>query len=339
LFVKKGKIELNKKSEIESIYNIQKYLKDEAIFPIYFLFGEDSFTINNAAKLIENKIAPLVKSDFDRESIALSKESPISQFIDLAYSFPFGDGKKLITIKNFENLNDKKSFAKYVNDISEFTYLIIMQYSKSAPLNQEPYKSLYAKNFLFEARDLKGSELSEWMYKKAKQEKINLTREAGQLLLEMVGENKAILEMQLRKISIYTEPDENITPEIIKNLAEITKEYSIFDLQNALGSGNKSLAIEYGFNLIDSGNDMPFIISVLTKYITNLTLILGITNDAEGVKAIGPSYHYSKKITFLRNENRLKNAANALLEADIRAKTTTIDKKTNLSILITQILK
>jgi len=330
---------LSKKSEIESIYNIQKYLKDDAIFPIYFLFGEDSFTINSAVKLIENKIAPLVKSDFDRESIALSKESSISQFIDLAYSFPFGDGKKLITIKNFENLNDKKSFAKYVNDISEFTYLIITQYSKSAPLNQEPYKSLNAKNYLFEARDLKGIELSEWMYKKAKQEKINLTRDAGQLLLEMVGENKAILEMQLRKISIYTEPDEKITPDIIKNLAEITKEYSIFDLQNALGNGNKARAIEYAFNLIDSGIEMKQIIPMLTKFITNLTLILGINNKEEGIKAVGNSYYFLLNHTFLRNENRLANAAKALLEADIRLKTTAIDSKTNISILITQILK
>lgn len=330
---------MSKKSEIESIYNIQKYLKDDAIFPIYFLFGEDSFTINSAVKLIENKIAPLVKSDFDRESIALSKESSISQFIDLAYSFPFGDGKKLITIKNFENLNDKKSFAKYVNDISEFTYLIITQYSKSAPLNQEPYKSLNAKNYLFEARDLKGIELSEWMYKKAKQEKINLTRDAGQLLLEMVGENKAILEMQLRKISIYTEPDEKITPDIIKNLAEITKEYSIFDLQNALGNGNKARAIEYAFNLIDSGIEMKQIIPMLTKFITNLTLILGINNKEEGIKAVGNSYYFLLNHTFLRNENRLANAAKALLEADIRLKTTAIDSKTNISILITQILK
>ena len=330
---------MSKKIEIESIYNIAKYLKDDNFLPIYFLFGEDSFTINNAVKLIENKIAPLVKADFDRETITLSKENSISQFIDLAYSFPFGDGKKLITIKNFENLNDKKSFAKYVNDISEFTCLIITQYSKSAPLNQEPYKSLNAKNYLFEARDLKGSELSEWMYKKAKSEKLNLTQDAGQLLLEMVGDNKAILEMQLRKISIYTEPDEKITPEIIKKLAEITKEYSIFDLQNALGIGNKARAIEYAFNLIDSGIEMQFIIPMLTKFITNLTLILGINNKEDGIKAVGNSYYFLLNHTFLRNENRLANAAKALLEADIRLKTTAIDSKTNISILITQILK
>ena len=330
---------MSKKIEIESIYNIPKSLKNDIILPIYFLFGEDIFTINNVIKIIENKIIPLVKADFDKESISLSKENSISQITDLAYSFPFGDGKKLIIIKNFELINDKKLFLNYINDPAEFTILIIAQYSKSAPLNQEPYKSLYSKKFIFEAREMKGNELSEWMFKKAKVEKLNLTRAAGQLLLEMVGENKAILEMQLSKISAYSKPDEEITPEIIKTLAEITKEFSIYDLQNALGSGNKSKAIEYGFNILGSNIGMVYIIAMLTKYITNLTQILEIKNVADGIKAIGNSYYFLQKTTFLLNEKRLENAAKVLLEADIRLKTSNIDDKTNLLILIAQILK
>ncbi|MBU0473152.1 MAG: DNA polymerase III subunit delta [Bacteroidetes bacterium] len=326
-------------TEIESIYNIPKFLKDDSLLPIYFLYGEDSFTINNALKSIENKIAPLVKADFDKESISLSKDNSVSQFIDLAYSFPFGDGKKLITVKNFETISDKKSFANYVKDPSDFTYLLVTQYSKSAPLNQEPYKSLFAKKYIFEAREMKLTELSEWMFKKAKIEKLILSKAAGELLLEMVGGNKAILEMQLRKIAIYSNPDEEITPDIIQKLAEATKEYSIFDLQNALGSGNKAKAIEYAFNLLSNQIEMVFIISMLTKFITNLAQILGISNNSEGIKAIGNSYYFLKNNTFLLNEQRLVNAAKALLEADIRLKTTSIDNKTNLSILIAEILK
>lgn len=326
-------------TEIESIYNVPKFLKDDSLLPIYFLFGEDSFTINNALKSIENKIAPLVKADFDRESLSLSKDNSVSQFIDLAYSFPFGEGKKLITVKNFDIISEKKSFANYVKDPADFTYLVVAQYSKGAPLNQEPYKSLFAKKYIFEAREMKGPELSEWMFKKAKLEKLNLTATAGQLLLEMVGGNKAILEMQLRKIATYSNPDEEITPEIIQKLAETTKEYSIFDLQNALGSGNKNKAIEYAFNILSNQMEMVFIISMLTKYITNLTQILGISNIGEGIKAVGNSYYFLKNTTYLLNEQRLVRAAKALLEADIRLKTTNVDDKTNLAILIAEILK
>ncbi len=331
---------MKKVSKIESIYNLPKYLADDSLLPIYFLFGEDTFTINNAAKAIEKKITPLVSSDFDRETITLSKESSLSQIVDLAYSFPFGDGKKLITVKGFDELKDIKSFASYVKDPSDFTVLIVIQSSKKAPLNQEPYKSLYANKYIFEARELKGVELFDWMMRKAKIEKMNLTKEAGELLIEMVGENKGILEMQLSKISTYAKSEEEITPEIIQKLAEITKEYSIFDLQNALDKGDKAKAINYAYNMLASQKDVVFIIAMLTRYITNLARALELRKlpDSEGVKEFGPKYYFMKKTTFFSNESRLEKAARALLEADIRFKTTNIDAKTNLSILITEML-
>jgi DNA polymerase-3 subunit delta len=305
------------------------------------LFGEDSFTINNAIKAIEKKIAPHVVSDFDSEQLQLSKESTVSQFIDLAYSFPFGDGKKLIIAKGFEELREFKSFVDYVKDPAEFTTLIVAQYSAKAPLNQEPYKSLFANKYIFEARELEGAELIDWMFKKAKTQKIKLTKESGELLIEMVGNNKAILEMQLNKIATFANNEEEITPEIIQKLAEITKEYTIFDLQNAIGSGNKSKALEYAFNILDSQYDFIMIIAMLTRFITTMTQVLEFMKlpESEGKKEFGNRYYFLRKTTFLLKEKRLENAAKALLEADIRLKTSNIDTKTNITILITEIMK
>ena len=332
---------MKKISKFESIYNVQKYLGDDSLLPIYFLFGEDSFTINNAIKAIEKKIAPLVVSDFDSEQIQLSKDSTISQFVDLAYSFPFGDGKKLIVVKGFEELREVNSFSDYVKDPAEFTTIIVAQYSSKAPLNQEPYKSLFANKYIFEARELEEYELIDWMFKKAKIQKIKLTKESGELLIEMVGNNKAILEMQLNKIVSFTNNEEEITPEIIHKLAEITKEYSIYDLQNAIGSGNKSKALEYAYNILVSQNDISKIFGMLTNYITTLTKVLEFLKlpESEGKKEFGNRFYYLKKTSYMLKEKRLENAAKALLEADIRLKSSNIDNKTNITILISEIMK
>ena len=65
---------------------------------IYFIFGEDHFTINNAIKLIEEKAAPFLTSDFDKETIFAEKKADISGLVDLAFTFPFGSDKKLLVI-------------------------------------------------------------------------------------------------------------------------------------------------------------------------------------------------------------------------------------------------
>ncbi len=102
------------------IYNLPKYLKDDSFLPIYFLFGEDSFTINNAIRAIEKKVSPLVVSDFDSEQLQLTKDSTISQFVDLSYSFPFGDGKNWLLqkdLKNLESLNHLQIMWKTLQNL------------------------------------------------------------------------------------------------------------------------------------------------------------------------------------------------------------------------------
>ena len=333
------------KDKIDSIYNIPNYLYEDQILPIYFLFGEDEYTISQTIKEISKKVDPLVTVDFDRETISLSKESSPAQIIDLASSFPFGDGKKFIVAKNFENWNDKRNLMHYVMDPPDFTILIITQSSKKVNINNEPYKSLYKNNFLFESSELKGQVLQQWLIKEAKNEDLELDFESAKILVEMVGENKALLEIQLAKFKNYLGHENKITPEIIESLTSITKEFTIFNLQDALGKGDKSRSIEIGYNLLDGSYDLIFLISMLTKYITTVTQILEIKSkkmsDQEGAKETGTSFYYyinCKKASFLLNEKRLMKASKALLNADISLKTTSADKKDIFTILISEIL-
>lgn len=333
------------KDKIDSIYNIPNYLIEDQILPIYFLFGEDEYTISQIIKEISKKVEPLVTVDFDHEVTTLEKESTAAQIIDLASSFPFGDGKKFIVAKNFENCNDKKNLIPYIKDPPDFTILILTQSSKKVNINNEPYKSLNNMNFLFESSELKGQALQQWLIKEAKKEDMELDFESAKILVEMVGENKALLEMQLTKFRNYLGHDSKITPEIIESLTSVTKEFTIFNLQDALGKGDKGRSIEIGYNLLEGSYDLVFLISMLTKFITTVTQILEIKSkkmsDQEGAKETGTSFYYyfnCKKASFLLNEKRLMKASKALLNADINLKTTSADKKDIFTILISDIL-
>lgn len=334
-----------KKVNVETIYNISNYLKDNNFLPIYFLYGEDDYTISKTVKYISQKVEPLVTVDFDRETISMTKKGSVSQVVDLASAFPFGDGKKFIVVKGFENCEDKKNFASYVQNPTDFTILIITQSSKSVNTRNEPYKSLFNKGYLFEASELKGQYLQQWLIKQAKEEGMELSSESAKILTEMVGQNKALLEMQLRKFRDYLKDSREITPEIIESLTSVTKEYNIFNLQDALGKGEKGKSLEIGYNLLDGSFDMVFIISMLTKFVSTLMKIIELRakriSDNEAASEAGLSYYYyinCKKAAFLLNEKRLMKAAEALLNADIKVKTTSADEKIIFTILISEIL-
>src|SRR3989339_144432 len=130
------------KKELPSITEIAKFLSKENLLPIYFLCGEDKYTLDLAVETLDKAVTPHLLSDFDKEILSAEKNLSLTQVLDLAYSFPFGGGKKLIILKNFEKFSDKKELTSYVNNPSEFTVLIIIQFGKISDVSKEPYSNL-----------------------------------------------------------------------------------------------------------------------------------------------------------------------------------------------------
>lgn len=334
-----------KKKELPSIYDIGKYVKPDQLLPVYFFCGEDGFTIDNAVKAVDKACASIVKNDFDREVINLDKSTSFGSIIDLALGFPFGDGKKLIIAKNFNSIKDKGKLTDYLNHPASFTILVLTNPDKIADPEKEPYKTLCDKGYIFEARNLDAEELTAWLVKHAKRCSLKITSENARMLVEIVGEEKGLLEMHMQKFSDFLGEGGEITNDIIKKLSSTTKEYSIFDLQDALAAGHKGKAIEIGYNLLDCGKEIIFIIAMLTKFIKTVSqsieLMKDQTNDFQASRMLKISYQYylgCKKARHFMNFEALSRAADALLNADIAVKTTSTDPKTILLVLITEML-
>lgn len=330
---------------IPSIHEITKYLKEDSFLPIYFLFGNDSYAIDQSIKIIEKKTDQFIASDFDRETINGEKGVSANQVIDLASSFPFGSEKKIIIVKNFEKLTDRKAFDKYVQNPAEFTILILANYGKINDFSKEPHKSLLNSSYLFEAKELKNDEWFHWIKRKAEHEKLVLSYENAQIIVNMVGEEKHLLEKQIEKFYDFLGENGEITLEVIEKLTSSTKEFTIFNLQDALGKGDKTKSIKIAYNLVESGIEVTFIISMLTKFITTLAQIFDLSKkriqDNEAAKEAGLNYYYyinCKKARFFMSDLRLLNASRALYKADLNLKTTSPNPKTLLAILITELL-
>lgn len=331
-------------SNIASIYTLVSELKSAELKSIYFLFGEDHFTINNAIKNISKKVEPLLASDFDIETITADKKANISDIIDLAYTFPFGSNKKLLIVKNFENFNNKKQFLDYVKDPSATTVLVVANYGNISNLTSEPYKTLESKKQIFQARELKGAELENWVKKRAVQVGFTINPESIKTLVEIVGEDKSLIEMQLQKFSSFLGDKKEIEIEDIRKLSSATKEYSIFDLLNAMGKGKIADTHKVMMNLLDNGKDLIFITNMLTKYISVIAQSIELQqrnlSDLDASKAIGVSKYYyinCKNASYLKNMKKLSNASKSLYKTDLALKTTAIDQKTLAAMMITEI--
>lgn len=329
-----------------SIYEISKSLKKGNILPVYYLFGQDDYELEAVIKELRHVVEPLVSSDFDKEVLSADKGMHVNHIIDLASGFPFGGEKKMLIVKHFEVVPEKKVLAGYVNNPAQFTVLIIHHHGKIQDFSREPFKSLYENQFIFEAKDLRGNDFIPWIIKKAEELKLIISAENSHLLLDMVGEDKSLIENQLVKFSDFLSVEREVDAGLIKSLSSRTKGYTIFDLQDALGVGKKSKALEIAYNLVDNGTDLVFILNMLSKFIIVISRSLELSHkkvaDTKAASMLKVSKYYydnCRKARYFLDDARLNNASKALIETDIALKSTSADPKSLITILIGEMLK
>lgn len=332
---------------IESIYNIKNFLVKDKLLPIYFLFGEDEFAIDKAIDLIKNKLSEYVLSEFDIEIIDSANNVGLNSIIDLANAFPLGGGKKIIIIKDFEKDSTSKELLDYIVNPSEFTFLVISQKTKKVDLREKLFQLLIEKGYLFEARSMNRRELVNWVISTAAKYDMKITQQNAEVLIDFAGNDKSILSMNLLKFSNLLINNGEITIEVIEKLGSSGKEYTGLNLLNAIINNNKSEALEIADLLFEKTDDKSIlgILGLLTRFVSTAAKIIQLESEKinvyEASKRAGVSsyfYENCKKAVHFRNPANLKVAIDALLEAEMSIKTSSLDSKTIMMTLIARMI-
>jgi len=333
------------KSKAPSILEAVTEIRKRKFKPVYYFFGEDSYNLSSTLHTLEEIFKPLLLSEFDKETI-YSEDRSITDILGLATAFPFGSEKKLIIIKEAEKIKDKKPLKDYAASPAEFTVIAFFHNGSITNLNTEPFKTLDANNFLFEAKELKGKNLIDWLISLAEEKGKKLSEENAQVLVDIVGENRNMLEDQLEKICVFLNKEKEISIESIQKVSSELKQFNIFDLQNAIGLKDKAKSLTVAYNLLDNGAEPTFIITMLTRYFTGLAKITELKTKnvplQEAARIVGTHHFYYPNYVKARNlfsDQKLVEVFRALLKADMSVKTTSSDDKTIITLLIAEILQ
>lgn len=332
------------KSKAPSILEALTGIKKRKFKPVYYFFGEDSYSLDSALHILEENFKPLLSSDFDKETI-YSEDRSINDILGLAAAFPFGSEKKLIIVKEAEKIRDKKPLKDYTSSPAEFTVIAFFHNGSITNLSSEPFKTLDANEFLYEAKELKGKNLIDWLISLSEEKGKKLSDENAQVMVDIVGENRSMLEDQLEKICVFLNKEKEISLESIKQVSSALKQFNIFDLQNAIGVKDKAKSLTIANNLLDNGAEPTFIITMLTRYFTGLAKITELqsknTPVQEAARIVGTHHFYYPqyvKARTLFSDVKLVEVFRALLKADVSVKTTSAHDKTIITLLIAEIL-
>jgi len=312
--------------------------------PVYYFFGEDYYLLQNVLDLISKAVSPFITLDFDKETFYGDKK-PLGEVLDFASAFPFGSEKKLIIFKQFEKVKDKKPLKDYAASPADFTVLVLIHNGTITNLNSEPYKTLGKHNLIFEAKELRGKNLEKWIVKHIEEKGKTISQENAQMLIDISGESRNMLENQIEKIITFMSNEKEISFDHIQSLSTRLKQFSIFDLQNAIGKKEKDKAINIAFNLLENSVEPVFIVAMLTRYFTGVSRVGELTKEnipsQQAARIVGTHPYFYKDYQQARrlySDTNLAYVFRALLQADLSIKTTSADGKNIVTILLSEII-
>ena len=212
---------------------IKSCITNKDTSPIYFLMGEEPYYINKLLALFTEKILSKEEREFN-QTIFYGKDTLVEEIISEAKQYPFGAEKKVVIVKEAQHLKNIEFFDAYLDNPQLQTVLVIAYNGKSIDKRKSFSKKISKKCIVFESKKIYDSQIPNWISNYINTKGRKISEKATILLTEHIGSDLSNLENELNKLLIVINPNEEINSSLIEHHVGISKDYNIFELQNAL---------------------------------------------------------------------------------------------------------
>ncbi|HET6555876.1 MAG TPA: DNA polymerase III subunit delta [Prolixibacteraceae bacterium] len=251
----------------EILSNLQKKI----YHPIYFLMGEETYFIDKISDYISDHVLTDAEKGFN-QTILYGKDVEPHTIIANARRFPMMSNYQVIIIREAQNIKKIEELESYVKNPLNSTILVINYKYKTLDKRKTFPKLIDQKGILFEAKKIYDNQLPAWIIAYLKNHNYSIMPQAAAMLSEYLGTDLGKVVNELDKLIITLPAGSQITPDHIEKNIGISKEFNVYELQNALGERDLLRAnriINY-FGANPSSNPVPVVISSLFSYFSKI---------------------------------------------------------------------
>lgn len=332
-------------------YNgFEKSLKKSKIYPIYTVYGDETFLIKQSLSLIKDKV--LGKNNVDISLIELrGQDVTFGQILDELWSVPLlgAENRRLIIIEDAGDFikSSKKPMKKYFDRPSPYASLVLICSSIESWIKKEETD----KAITIECKKLQNRQLQSWIVARGRCYKKKITDAASRVLIEDTGNDLNLLDNQILKLATYVGDNETINEDDVVEIIFDVKKRSVFELTDAMADKDIVKALRTLDKLITLGEELTKIIFLLAWQLKRIWTAKRIVTDCgtgsqETVNRLQTELKVNQYFMqkFLKqverfNENDLQTKYGFLTEADVKIKTSSIDPRIVVECLLIKLCK
>ncbi len=313
--------------------DLLKDLKKKDYKPLYVLHGDESFFIDKITDYFDEKVLSESEKAFNY-TVVYGKEANAMSLIDAASRYPMMAPYQLIILKEAQDMKTLTDLAPYIEKLVPTTILVIAHKHKRLDMRTKFAKALKANGVVFESKKLYDNQVPAWIEDYLKHKQLAITPNATNLIAEYLGTNLAKVANELDKLAINVKAGSTISDKDVQDNIGISKDYNVFELQNALCERDFAKAnriINY-FIANPRKNPLVMVVGTLFNFFSKVYMTYALKGQGDGELAKSLGYHarneyaaafFVKKYKLaIRNFSvaQTQNAIAVLHEYDLRSK-------------------
>ena len=264
-----------KKNTGTSYETIMRDLKARHFSPIYILMGDESYYIDKISDYIAEHVLRQEERDFN-QTVVFGSDISASQIVDSAKAFPMMAEKRVVIVKEAQNLKGTEPLVKYFKQPVLSTVLVLCHKNGSIDKRKKIIPAAQVGGaVIFESKKLYERELPGFITSYFMQHEITVEQKAAQMIADHVGADLHRLASELDKILIsFSEVDRMVTPEIVEKEIGVSKDFNAFELRSAIIQRDiykANLITKYFDNNPKAGSLFSFL-PMLFSYFENLMI-------------------------------------------------------------------
>lgn len=335
--------------------SIKKHIKSNMPSNLYFIYGDESYLSAFYANSLASSITDTSGMSFNYYCFN-SETVSFDAVYEACETLPVMSNKVCVLVKDFNivklNAEELKLYTDYFQNIPDTATLIFLMSGIDVDSRQNPkWKTIidtvnkYGTVFNISKRT--DSQVAELLVRSAGKRNTSISKNNADYFISVVGTQMNVLLNEFDKLCYYSNGNE-ITKEMIDDIAIKCVEASVFDLTEAINSNKNDRAFEILAQLIKDKTEPTIIIGTIAFGYVDIYRAKAAEEchkgNSEYLKAFGnyknKSFRLDKasKSAKKLSMKQIKKLLDAVSEADIKIKSFSMDNNIILEELVAKLL-
>jgi DNA polymerase-3 subunit delta len=337
--------------------DLEQSLKKGQVEPVYFLYGEETYLRDGAARqIVEVALTGTLLREFNDSSFDLLTDD-IRDVIAAAEQLPLMSERRVVVVKNLNKLEGRKKLSDEDEDVVSPAAQILVDYLERPVATsvviftsddidkRRKYAKLLLANAAYEFKPLQQKELPSWIRDYLRTLDTEIDPAALSFLTDALASDLVTVKNELNKLAAAALPSRRITSELVERLSRRSREHMNWDLTDSIVSRNRRQALRVLRNLLDDGAEPVLLTAVIAGTFRRMglakeMLMRGASSGEIFSEVRVPSFKQRDYLALLNriDSHKMSQIIQRIAETDLSIKTSKATPRMQMEMLVCELM-